>query len=166
MKSKGPINPAPPGGEFYIAVGGSIVGNSNIVVGGNATGNAFGAGSHVDNGIHIGRDNNGSVGHGQSLNHVSTMINQQDQCEKKVLLETLQQDVEALIKALPADKKDKESEIIDDLKMVVEQATSEKPNRKWYSVSSEGLLEASKWVKDFTGNIAGTIGQLTKLVIS
>jgi hypothetical protein len=31
-------------------------------------------------------------------------------------------------------------------------------------VSSEGLLEASAFVKDFTGNIAGTIGSLTKLL--
>jgi len=48
--------------------------------------------------------------------------------------------------------------------MLVKQATSEKPNRKWYSVSAEGLLEASKWVKDFSGNIAGTVGQLEKLI--
>ncbi|MBK8038885.1 MAG: hypothetical protein IPK22_17395 [Verrucomicrobiaceae bacterium] len=42
--------------------------------------------------------------------------------------------------------------------------TSTKPNRAWYSVSSEGLLEASKYVKDFTGNIAETLGSLTKLL--
>ncbi len=41
---------------------------------------------------------------------------------------------------------------------------SAKPNRTLYSVSSDGLLEASKFVNDFTGNIAGTIGSLTKLL--
>ena len=49
------------------------------------------------------------------------------------------------------------------LKRLLEEATSEKPKRKWYSVLAEGLMDASKYVKDFTGNIAGTIGQLGKL---
>jgi hypothetical protein len=31
-------------------------------------------------------------------------------------------------------------------------------------VSAEGLLEASKWVKDFAGNIAGTIATLGKFI--
>ena len=30
------------------------------------------------------------------------------------------------------------------------------------SVSAEGLLEASKFVQDFSGNIAGTLGNLGK----
>jgi hypothetical protein len=48
--------------------------------------------------------------------------------------------------------------------MLVKQATNKKPDRKWYSLSAEGLLEASKFVKDFSGNIAGTVGQLGKLL--
>jgi hypothetical protein len=48
--------------------------------------------------------------------------------------------------------------------MLVKQATSEKPNRKWYSLSAEGLLDAATWVKDFTGNIGGTILNLGKLL--
>lgn len=43
-------------------------------------------------------------------------------------------------------------------------ATSTKPNRAWYSVSSAGLLEASEFVKDFSSNIAGTLGSLSKVL--
>lgn len=45
---------------------------------------------------------------------------------------------------------------------LVKEATSSSPDRKWYSVSAEGLLEASKWVKDFTGNIVGILINLGK----
>ena len=48
--------------------------------------------------------------------------------------------------------------------MPVSQATNPKPNRKWISLPAEGLLEASNWVKDFTGNIAGTVSQLGRLL--
>jgi hypothetical protein len=34
--------------------------------------------------------------------------------------------------------------------------------RAWYSVSSKGLLEAAKFVKDFSGEIAGTLKNLGK----
>jgi hypothetical protein len=50
------------------------------------------------------------------------------------------------------------------VEIIVKQATSEKPNRKWYSVSAEGLLDAAKWVKGFSGNIGGTILNLGKLL--
>jgi internalin A len=72
--------------------------------------------------------------------------------------------VQKLIDSLPEDKKDVASQVAENLEMLVKQATSEKPNRKWYSISAEGLVEASKYVKDFTGNIAGTIKSLGKAI--
>lgn len=146
-------------------MGGNFVGNSYVSVGGDATGNAFGAGSRVENrNITIsGNVSNSQVG--QTLTNCQNIINEQAPSEKKDLLEALEREVARLIAALPDDMKDKEAEIADDLKMVVEQATSATPNRKFYSVSAQGLLDASKWVKDFTGNIAGTVGQLGKLVL-
>lgn len=69
-----------------------------------------------------------------------------------------------LIAALPEEKKETIPEIEENLEMVIKQATSERPNPNWYEVSTEGLLEASKSVKEFTGNIAGTLGTLGKLV--
>ncbi len=77
------------------------------------------------------------------------------------LLDALQNEGETLVAQLPDDKKQAAK---DDLKLLVETAKSPAPNRKWYSMSAEGLLEASKWVKDFSGNIFGTIGQVGKML--
>ena len=55
-------------------------------------------------------------------------------------------------------------QVAENLEMPVSQATNPKPNRKWISLPAEGLLEASNWVKDFTGNIAGTVSQLGRLL--
>jgi hypothetical protein len=93
------------------------------------------------------------------------MVQLQPPGEKKELLEQLQADVKKLILAFPAEKKDKESETADYLKAIVEQSTGKvSPNRRFYAVSADGLLEASKWVKDFSGNIIGAVGQLGKLI--
>jgi hypothetical protein len=98
---------------------------------------------------------------GQTLMNCQNLIQQQAPGELKSLLEKLEQEVKALLPKLPEEKRE---ETAKDLKLLVDEATSTKPNRKWYSVSSDGLLEASNYVKDFTGNIAGTIGSLTKLL--
>ena len=99
---------------------------------------------------------------GQTLTNCTNMIQQQAPGERKDLLEELAKQVRQLIAALPVEKQDEAPHVVENLEMLVKQATSEKPNRKWYSVSSEGLLEASKWVKDYSGNIAGTIANLGK----
>jgi internalin A len=101
---------------------------------------------------------------GQTLTNCTNMIQQQAPGERKDLLEELHKQVQQLIAALPAEKQDEAPHVVENLEMLVKQATSAKPNRKWYSVSSEGLLEASKWVKDYSGNIAGTIMNLGKLL--
>ena len=97
---------------------------------------------------------------GEVLTNCTNVINQQPDGDAKTLLANLTDEVEALIEALPDEKKE---DAADNLKLLVEAATAEKPKRPWYSVSSDGLIEASKFAKDFTGNIAGTIGQLGKL---
>jgi len=96
---------------------------------------------------------------GQTLTNCTNMIQQQAPGERKDLLETLRREVGELISKLPEDKKE---EAAGNLELMVKAATSAKPNRAWYSVSAEGLLEASKFVKDFSGNIAGTLGSLGK----
>ena len=114
-----------------------------------------------DQSIHI-RDNYGQAG--QTLTNCTNMIQQQAPGERKDLLEELAKQVQHLIAALPLDKQEETPHIVENLEMLVKQATSAKPNRKWYSVSSEGLLEASEWVKNYSGNIAGTITNLGKLL--
>ena len=107
--------------------------------------------------ITIGGDNYGQIG--QTLTNCTNMIQQQAPGERKDLLEELQREVKALIDKLPEDK---QTEAAGDLEQVVKGATSTPPVRRWYSVSSEGLLEASKFAKDFSGNIAGTLKNLGK----
>ena len=100
----------------------------------------------------------------QTLTNSTLLIREHATGEKKALLEQLRREVEELVERLPPEKADEAPQVAKDLEMLVEQATSDKPNRRWYSVSAEGLLEASKWVKDFAGNLFGTVGQLGKLI--
>jgi hypothetical protein len=128
-------------------------GEKTIAIGGSFVGNAFGAGSSVVN-------NNVQVG--STLSNCINMIGNETSEKRRTLLEDLQEDVEKLIDKLPADKRGEAPQVAESLEMLVKQATSERPNRKWYSLSAEGLLEASKWVKDFAGNIADPILSLGK----
>jgi hypothetical protein len=111
-----------------------------------------------DHSIRIGGSvNNSQVG--QTLTNCHNLIQQQASGERKALLEELERETRTLIEVLPADKQDKASK---NLKLALEAVTTDPPDRSWYSVSTTGLLEAGKYVKDFTGNIAGAIGNLGK----
>ena len=116
-----------------------------------------------DQSIHIGGNvTNSQVG--QTLTNCTNMIQQQAPGERKNLLEALVKEVQQLIAALPADKQEEAPQVAENLEMLVKQATSAKPNRKWYSVSKDGLLEASQFVKRFGVSMAGTLGSLEKLI--
>ena len=116
-----------------------------------------------DQSIHIdGNVINSQVG--QTLTNCSNTVQQQAPGERKDLLEELVKQIQQLIAALPLDKQDEAPQVAENLEMVVKQATSAKPNRKWYSVSKDGLLEASQFVGDFGVSIAGTLGCLEKLI--
>jgi hypothetical protein len=146
------IDPAPPPrgtvGVTYIVQGDYVSGGKqvtdshNINIGGNVINNQV----------------------AQNLTNSTNMIQQQAPGERKDLLDQLRKDVEQLIKQLPPEKKDEAPHVAESLEMLVKQATSDKPNRKWYSLSAEGLLDASKWAKAFAGNIFGTVGQIGKLI--
>ncbi len=101
---------------------------------------------------------------GQTLTNCTNMIQQQAPGERKEHLEALSTDVKKLIELLPKDKTDEAPKIVKNLDLLVKEATNEKPDRKWYSLSAEGLLEAAKWVKDFTGKIGGSIQNLGKSI--
>ncbi len=66
----------------------------------------------------------------------------------KAMLEKLTEAVGNMIQAMPEDVAD---ETEDNLEKLVREATREKPKRKWYSVSCEGLIE--------TAHTAGSLGQ-------
>lgn len=114
-----------------------------------------------DHSINIGGDvTNSQVG--QTLTNCTNLILEQMPGEQKDLLEELAKQVRELIAALPARKQEDAPQIAENLEMVVKQVTSPKPQRKWYDLSAGGLVEASKFVKDFSGNIAGTLTSLGK----
>jgi hypothetical protein len=98
---------------------------------------------------------------GQTLTQCINTVKAQAEGERKDLLLELTRQVDALIQRLPPDKHE---EVAGNLELMVKAATSAKPNRAWYSVSADGLLEATKWVSDFTSNITGTVGKLGKLL--
>ncbi|MEM1010886.1 MAG: COR domain-containing protein [Planctomycetota bacterium] len=102
---------------------------------------------------------NSQVGH--SLENCTNMIQQQQAGERKDLLEQLDKDVKSLLTYLSEDEQEEATDLYE---KVVKHATKQEPSRRWYSVSAKGLLDASKWAKDFTGNIVGTIGQLGKVL--
>ncbi|HLP84371.1 MAG TPA: COR domain-containing protein, partial [Phycisphaerales bacterium] len=97
---------------------------------------------------------------GQTLTNCTNLVNQQAPGAKKDAMNTLRQDVEELIKALPAAKVDDAPQIAENLELALKQAAKDKPDRKWYSVSAEGLMEAAGWVEGFTGKIGGAIKNL------
>jgi hypothetical protein len=96
-----------------------------------------------------------------TMRKCTTTIGRQPDSERKQLLSELQNEVKELAVKLPPEM---QKEAIDNLEKLVDSTVDEKPKRPWYDVSARGLIEASKFVKDFTGNIVGTIGQLGKLL--
>ena len=119
-------------------------------------------------GIHMEKTTNFNVGtnygqFGEVLNNCTNVINQRASGETKELLEKLRNDVEKLIRGLPSEQAEVAEKASKSLQRLVDTATEKNPDREWFSLSAKGLLEASKFVKDFTGNITGTIGQLGKV---
>lgn len=78
------------------------------------------------------------------------------------LQETLKQLAEAVTemnKALPLEQA---TETADDLEKLVEEATKPKPNKKWYSVSIDGLIRTA----EILGRLGEPVINLSKKVLS
>jgi internalin A len=91
------------------------------------------------------------------MNDCINIINNQPAGERKQLLETLQKQIGELISGPAEEKQQLRKEVADRLKKLTEGVTSGTPDREWYSVSAKGLLDAAKYVKEFSGAIAGTL---------
>ena len=101
---------------------------SNIHIGGNVEGSNI-----------ISGDNN------VITQHIQDSFNKADKADIQVeLKETLKELAEAVAvmnKGLPEEQA---AEATDDLEKLVDEATKPKPNKKWYSVSIEGLIKAAE----------------------
>jgi internalin A len=109
---------------------------------------------------HIQQNISGGTFHGPVaavMKDCASIINSQPPGERKELLETLQKQIGELISGPPEEKQQFKKMVADRLKELTEGVTSGTPDRAWYSVSSKGLLEAAKFVKDFSVEIGGTL---------
>lgn len=97
---------------------------TNIYVGGNFDGN-----------LTVGNDNQSIK---DSYNKISTA---QIDAELKQALKELAEAVSVMVKAIPEEQA---AEVSEDLGKLVDEATKPKPNKKWYSVSIEGLIKAAE----------------------
>jgi len=84
----------------------------------------------------------GSVVAAESIKDSFNTIEKADiKDDLKEQLKLLTQAVEAMLKELP---KEQAEEVADDMKKLAEEAVKEKPNKKWYSVSVDGLVTAAQ----------------------
>jgi hypothetical protein len=105
-----------------------------------------------------------AVANQQTLDNCLNTIQQVENAELKAAMEKLHGEVSSLLMKFD-DRQDvkRAAETRENLETLVKEASRVEPRRKWYELSAEGLIEASKFVKDFTGNIAGTVGQIGRL---
>jgi small GTP-binding protein len=104
--------------------------------GGNVT-NIF-VGGNFDGNLTVGDDN-------QSIKDSYNKINSAKiDTELKETLKQLAEAVAVLAKSLPDEQA---TEATEDLSKLVDEATKSKPNKKWYSVSIEGLIKAAENVE-------------------
>ncbi len=104
---------------------------SNIHIGGNVEGSNI-----------ISGDNNVVT---QSIQNSFNKADSADvQAELKETLKQLADAVAVMAKSMPNEQA---AEATDDLSKLVDEATKPKPNKKWYSVSIEGLIKAAENVE-------------------
>lgn len=94
-------------------------------------------------------------------NSFNTIHNANAGEELKTLLTQLTTEVKAIAEKLPPDEAE---EVGDDLERFVEETTKDKPKRKWYSVSGEGIVEAAKAVGDAGKNILELVPKVMALL--
>lgn len=113
-----------------------------------------------DQGIHIGGNVIGAQV-AQTMENCHNLVQQQPDGEVKTLLESLTNEVENLLARLEAEP---QAEAATNLELLTKAVTAPTPNRRWFTVSSDGLREAVTSVKDFTGDIATTLENLRQIL--
>jgi hypothetical protein len=76
-------------------------------------------------------------------------------------LKQLTQAVGEMIKELPGEKAE---EVAEDMKVLVEQATKQKPNPKWYTVSIDGLVAAAQNLGKVGDAVIELTGKVRKIL--
>jgi small GTP-binding protein len=101
-----------------------------------------------DGGVIVGRDFSGNLISGDDNQIIQDSYNKiksaDIQPELKETLKQLVEAVETMSKSLPEEQS---AEVTEDLGKLVDEAIKSKPNKKWYSVSIEGLIKAAENVE-------------------
>jgi small GTP-binding protein len=96
---------------------------------------------------------------GQELSNCSILIAQQENLELREMLKNVERlTVELIDKVVGEDRE----EVKSNLELAVKAATANVPNRRWYSISTAGLLEASKFVTNINGELITHLAALGK----
>lgn len=125
-----------------------------------AGGDVENTGSKIDNSTNYGTRIEGDVNILGPVKDAFNTINNIDtrSPEKKnlqALLKALHAETAKLIEALP--DKDEAERTARNLRNLTEEATAKKPDRKWFEVSAEGLLEAAKAVASLTAPVTAAV---------
>ncbi|MBX3172125.1 MAG: hypothetical protein KF760_32270 [Candidatus Eremiobacteraeota bacterium] len=98
--------------------------------------------------IQIGGDNSGTIT--QAIANRITdsfkaangeLANKDDREELKGLLAQLQQQSQSILPALPAESRDEFAQSVEGL---VKESTKDKPSKRWYEASRDGIVEAAQ----------------------
>jgi hypothetical protein len=122
-------------------------------------------GDYVDNSQHITFGDNASGTFNINQVAAETITNSFNRVEKADVspeLKTRLEELTKLVKQLqPKLSEADQQKAADSLDILTKQATSKKPDRKWYDLSAEGLMEAAKTV----GDLAAPIGTALKAIL-
>jgi hypothetical protein len=154
--------------QNFLSSLGQSIGNNNIeTVGRDKNRSQIEVDRMADNSQTItgGSFNQCAIANKQTLDRCLNAIQQVENPELKVGLEKLHNDVTSMLANLDG-KQDhrRAAQVRRNLASLIRAVSQPDPQRKWYTLSAKGLIEASRFVKDFTGNIAGAVGQIGKVL--
>lgn len=101
---------------------------------------------------------------GEVLTQCTNIVGSQPDGEVKRLQEQLQGEIVRFLDTLPESEGKIREKVAKKLKTVLEATSEQEPERKWYSVTAEGLLEAATFTEDFAKKIGGTLSALGKVL--
>ncbi|MEO6528997.1 MAG: hypothetical protein ABIP93_20430 [Gemmatimonadaceae bacterium] len=130
--------------HFNMSNGGIIGGSNNQIV-------TLGAGASV----------HGPVVNGAISDSFNTIEKSGASPELKAELTNLTKIVAEMAEKLD---KEKATDVTRDLKALTDAATAPTPRRKWYELSSAGLLEAASFAGEFAARLTGSLASVTKLL--
>lgn len=118
---------------------------------------------HIERLMNDFRNNSGIINTGTARDIVQSVRNEQPRGESdelRLALDALAEQVDALISRLPVGVE--QERVTRSLQTLTQEALSEAPDRRWYEISGQGLIEAAQKV----GELAPTMTKAVKAVLA